>query len=123
MKYLNIFFALMFMAFAFLQVNDPDPVLWIIIYGAMAVVSVMAIFESYNRKVLIVLAVFFVGYCIFLLPGVSEWLRQNNLSVLFDEGMKMQHLYVEEAREFLGLVICLLVLATYIFRAFRQKVG
>jgi hypothetical protein len=121
MKYLNIFFALMFMAFAFLQVNDPDPALWIIIYGTMAVVSVMAIFESYNRKVLIVLAVFFVGYCIFLLPGVSEWLRQDNLSVLFDEGMKMQYLYVEEAREFLGLVICLLVLILYLFRAFRQK--
>src|SRR5688572_17646236 len=121
MKYLHILLAIMFMAFASLQVNDPDPVLWILIYGAMSVVCVMAIFEFYSRKLMVLLAVGFLVYCFFLWPGVSEWLSQDNKSVLFDDVMKMDHLYIEEAREFLGLVICLIVLTFYFFRSFRTK--
>lgn len=123
MKYLSIFFALMFLAFAALQVNDPDPILWILIYGIMAVVSVMAIFDFYNSKLLIGLAVLFLVYMVILFPGVAEWFRQDDKSVLFDDVMKMEHPYIEESREFLGLLICQLVLATYIFRAFRRKVA
>jgi hypothetical protein len=123
MKYLSIFFALMFMAFAALQVNDPDPVLWILIYGVMAVVSVMAIFDYYNKKLMIGLAVLFAVYMIILFPGVSEWLRQEDKSVLFDDVMKMEYAYIEESREFLGLLICVVVLTVYFFRAFRKKVA
>lgn len=123
MKYLSIFFALMFMAFAALQVNDPDPVLWILIYGVMAVVSVMAIFDYYNNKLMIGLAMLFAVYMIILFPGVSEWFRQDDKSVLFDEVMKMEYPYIEESREFLGLLICQLVLAVYLFKSFRQKVA
>jgi hypothetical protein len=35
--------------------------------------------------------------------------------------MKMEHLYIEESREFLGLVICLVVLAFYGILALRKK--
>jgi hypothetical protein len=121
MKYFSIFFALMFMAFAALQVNDPDPVLWILIYGVMAVVSVMAIFEYYNRKLITGLAVIFVVYMVILFPGVAEWFRQDDKSVLFDDVLKMEYPYIEESREFLGLLICLVVLAIYFFRSFRRK--
>lgn len=121
MKYLSIFFALMFMAFAALQVNDPDPILWILIYGVMAVVSVMAIFDYYNRKLMTGLTVLFAAYMIILFPGVSEWLQQDNKSALFDDVMKMEYPYIEESREFLGLLICLVVLALYFFRSFRVK--
>lgn len=123
MKYLSIFFALMFMAFAALQVNDPDPVLWILIYGVMAVVSVMAIFEFYARKLMMALAGLFLVYMIILFPGVAEWFRQDDRSVLFDDVMKMQYPYIEESREFLGLLICQVVLALCFFRSFRQKVA
>ncbi|HET9053955.1 MAG TPA: transmembrane 220 family protein [Cyclobacteriaceae bacterium] len=121
MKYLSIFFALMFMAFAALQVNDPDPVLWILIYGVMAVISVMAIFEFFNRKLLIGLAVLFVVYLVILFPGVAEWFRQEDKSVLFDDVMKMEYPYIEESREFIGLLICLVILTVYLFRSFRHK--
>ena len=122
MKYLSIFFAVMFIAFAALQVNDPDPVLWILIYGIMSVVSVMAIFEYYNRKLMIGLGILYIVYLVILFPGVSKWLQQDDKSVLFDDVMKMEHLYIEESREFLGLLICLLVLALYLFRSFCKKV-
>ena len=123
MKYLSIFFALMFIAFAAVQVNDPDPVLWILIYGVMAVVSVMGIFEYYNRWLMSGLSVLFVVFMIILFPGVAEWFQQDDKSVLFDDAMKMEYPYIEESREFLGLLICQTVLAVYFFRSFRQKVA
>lgn len=121
MKYLNIFFAIMFLAFAALQVNDPDPILWILIYGVMAVISVMAIFDFYNRWLIGGLALLFLGYMIVLFPGVSEWLRQPDKSVLFDDVLKMEFPYIEESREFLGLLINELVLVLCFFRSIRRK--
>lgn len=121
MRIINFLLAFMFLVFAFLQVNDPDPVLWILIYGAMSVVCVMAIFESYNRKLLVALMMLFSVYCYFLWPGVSEWLRQEDKSVLFDDVMKMEHLYIEESREFLGLIISMVVVLFYIVRSYRSR--
>lgn len=121
MRVINFLLALMFLVFAFLQVNDPDPALWILIYGAMSVVCMMAIFESYNRKLLVALIMLYSVYCYFLWPGISEWLRQVDKSVLFDDVMKMEHLYIEESREFLGLVISIVVVLIYTIRSYQSK--
>ena len=121
MKFLHGFLAVMFLAFAALQFNDPDPVLWIFIYGAMAVMCILAIFNIYNIIAIAVLEISYIVYCFFLWPGVAEWLDQENKSVLFDDVMKMEHPYIEESREFLGLVICLVVLAFYAFLAYRKN--
>src|SRR5688572_22217455 len=121
MKFLHSFLGLMFLAFAVLQFNDPDPILWILIYGVMAALCLMAIFKIYNKIVIGILAVTYIVYCFFLWPGVAEWLSQDNKGVLFDDVMKMEHPYIEESREFLGLIICLVVLAFYGFLSFRKK--
>ena len=121
MRFLYIFLAIMFVAFAALQINDPDPVLWILIYGAMVVVCVMAVFKVYNKRVLIILSVVFIVYCVVLWPGVAEWFQQEDKSVLFDDVMKMEYPYIEESREFLGLLICLVVLAFYLIRSYRKR--
>ena len=54
------------------------------------------------------------------MPGVLEWLKQDDKSMLFDDVAKMQYPYVEEAREFLGLLICIIVLIVFIIRARRK---
>jgi len=120
MRILNTLLALMFMAFAFVQVNDPDPILWILIYGAMAAISVMAIFEFYVSKLMLVLGVGYLAYSALLFPGMKVWYNSSDRALLFDDLAKMQFPYIEEAREFLGLMICLLVLAFYLFRS-RQR--
>jgi len=111
----------MFLGFASLQVNDPDPVVWILIYGAMAVVCVMAIFEVYNKILMAVLAIAYIVYCVILWPSVLIWLAQEDRGVLFSEVMRMKYPYIEESREFLGLVICLMVLAFCTIRSLRKK--
>lgn len=120
MRIVNFILAIMFLLFAFVQINDPDPVIWILIYGAMAVLCIMAIFEFYPTKFTIGLLVLYILYSIVYVPGVLEWLRQDNKAMLFDDVAKMQHPYVEEAREFLGLWICIIVLIVFVIRARRK---
>lgn len=117
MRIVNFILAVMFLTFAFVQVNDPDPVIWILIYGAMAVLSIMAIFEFYPKKFLIGLLVLYGIYSLVYIPGVLEWLKQDNKALLFDDIAKMQHPYIEESREFLGLIICISVLVFYLVRS------
>ncbi|MFZ6012410.1 MAG: transmembrane 220 family protein [Bacteroidota bacterium] len=120
MKIVNIVLAVMFLVFAFLQLNDPDPVVWILVYGAMAAVCIMAAFRYYSKKFLLSLLVLYVAYSIVFLPGVQEWMRQENKGVLFDDVMKMEHPYIEESREFLGLMICVAVLVVQLVRSRRS---
>jgi hypothetical protein len=113
----------MFVLFAFVQINDPDPLLWIAIYGVMAIVCVMAAFRYYIKPILWILLACFVVYMVILWPGLREWLQQDDKGVLFDEGLKMQFPYIEESREFLGLLICVIVLVATILRSRKATVS
>ena len=121
MKIVNLALAVMFLVFAFVQINDPDPLLWIGIYGAMAVICVLAAFRIYSRAVLLVLLALFLVYTYVLIPGIREWLSQDDRTVLLDDIAKMEHPYIEEAREFLGLVICMLVVGLQLAMSKRQR--
>ncbi len=120
MRILNFILAALFLLFAFVQINDPDPVLWILIYGAMSALSIMAIFKFYPRKVMIGLLVIFILYSFVYIPGVIEWLQQENKAALFDDVAKMQHPYIEESREFLGLIICIATLIFFLILSRNQ---
>ncbi len=123
MKVLNLVLAVLFLVFAFVQINDPDPVVWILIYGIMAVACVLAAFRYYYPVPLLVLLVVFVGYSFVFLSGVIEWFQSDDKSMLFDDLAKMQYPYIEESREYLGLLICILVLVMHLvsYRNIRKR--
>jgi hypothetical protein len=110
MKVVNFLLALLFLVFAFLQVNDPDPLLWILIYGNMAVLSILAMFKMHFKYWVLLSALFFIVYGSILAGGAWQWWQSPDKSLLFDDLAKMQNIYIEETREFLGLVICLAAL-------------
>ncbi len=110
----HLLLALMFLAFAALQINDPDPILWIIIYLAMTALCALAAFGKYYRVPMMALALGYLIYMIVLFPGVTDWFHSPDLSLLFDDIAKMQYPYIEESREFLGLLICEIVLIVYL---------
>jgi hypothetical protein len=111
MKVFNAIFAIVFLSFTALQFNDPDPYLWAPIYGAMVAVCVMAFRGKVYKNFLLTLALFYVVYLVILAPSAWTLLSSNDRSLVFDDIAKMQNIYVEETREFLGLIICLAVLA------------
>jgi hypothetical protein len=121
MKVVNLLLAVMFMAFAFLQLNDPDPVIWILIYGAMAVVCILAAFKTYYRPLILIMIVAYLGYSALYFRGVMEWFAKPDKAMLFDDVMKMKYPYIEESREFLGLMICVFVLAIHLLLSRRAK--
>lgn len=123
MKAANLLLAVMFLVFAFVQINDPDPVQWILIYGAMAVICILAAFRYFPRIFMIVMLLALTGYAVFFFKGILEWLRQDDKSVIFDDIAKMQHPYIEESREFLGLMICIIVLLIHLVLSWKHKSG
>lgn len=117
MKIVNLLLAVLFVVFAFLQINDPDPAIWILIYGAMAVMCVLAAFGYYYTKVLIAILVVFVAYSAMYWQSILRWLKADNKAMLFDDVAKMENLYIEESREFLGLFICIVVVIMHLAKA------
>lgn len=113
-KFLHWFLAVLFLVCAGLQYNDPDPYIWIPIYGSMMVLCVLATFDRFYVRINYVLMAIFLLYSLFYIPGVIEWLKSENPMELFSEIAKMNHLYIEESREFMGLMICVGVLVWYV---------
>jgi hypothetical protein len=113
MKVFNIIFILVFILFAAVQYNDPDPYLWIPIYLYPAVLCYLAIKQNYPR------IGYFIGFAIFGVyaiykmfdeNGVIDWIRYHQATSIAST-MKAEQPWVEETREFFGLVIILVVLA------------
>jgi len=118
---IHLLLALLFLGFAFVQVNDPDPILWVLIYGATSIACIMAAFRYYQKAFLIFLLLSFSIYLVFLFPGWKEWYLSSDRSLLFDDLAKMQYDYIEEAREFLGLLICIVCLIVFLIRSFSKR--
>jgi hypothetical protein len=105
-KILAIIFGLLFVLFAAFQYNDPDPELWIPIYGAAAVACLMAYTGMARWWFLAAMAVLYAVAAVYQWPPVFE-------GFLFSE-MGMRSMNIEMAREAGGLAVCamaMLVLA------------
>ena len=121
MKIFNGIFAVLFLGFAALQYNDPDALLWIVIYMAMVVVCVLAFRKQHHKMLSLILGLFYIGYSVLLAPALLTWWQSGDRALLFDDIAKMQYPYIEETREILGLLICLVVLAINYFYFERKK--
>jgi hypothetical protein len=117
-KIVDGFLALMFFVFGLVQYNDPDPGLWMLVYGAMCGVCIAATFNRFSLGLMIPMAGGYLILSALHVDGMLEWLKSPNRKMLFDDVAKMQYPYIEEAREFLGLLICVVVLL-YLF--YRQR--
>ena len=117
-RILDGFLALMFLVFALLQYNDPDPGMWMLVYGAMCFVCLASAFNRFSLGLMIPMAGGYLILSALHVDGMLEWLKSPNRKRLFDDVAKMQYPYIEEAREFLGLLICVVVLL-YVF--YRQR--
>ena len=111
LKYVSLVFSLIFIAFASLQYNDPDNLVWIVIYGIAAGISVLFFFNKMNKKILIItLIAYLIGF-VYLWPDTYE-------------GISLKNGYVpaiEEVRESFGLLICALSIGIYLISGSVKK--
>ncbi|GAB4037287.1 transmembrane 220 family protein [Spirosoma gilvum] len=112
-KTLAIIFGLLFILFAAFQYNDPDPEVWIPIYGVAAVACFMAYANLGRWWFFVVLAV------LFFVSAAYQWPPRFE-GFLFSE-VGMRSLNIEMAREAGGLAICGVVMLMFAFMT-RQTV-
>jgi Transmembrane family 220, helix len=104
---LNCIFCLSFVVFAYLNLNDVDPWLWVPIYLSAAICCGLAIFEMYYPSVYILLMAFYLiyaGILFFAKDGVRDWIFKYKKESLVQE-MQATKPYIEQTREFFGLLI------------------
>jgi hypothetical protein len=116
MKTFNIVLAVLFVLFAVVQYNDPDPYIWAPIYLFVAGICYYASKGKYFQKVLLIGGIPIFLYMISYIPDFVDWVNMGMPSIV--ETMKANRSYVELTREFGGLVICVAVL---VFQYFRGK--
>lgn len=106
-KALRILFFFLFTLFAYVQLNDVDPWLWVSGYMLIGLTSLLSLFITPKRFVFMGLFGIYGIWTITILPEFINWLSLGMPSIVGE--MKAESPYIEFAREFFGLLICGLV--------------
>lgn len=86
------------------QLNDPDPWAWIALYGLTAAACTFSAFRPLDRRLVLLGLVVILTWMAILAPAFMDWLEQGMPSI--GDEMKASHPYIEQVREFLGLLLC-----------------
>jgi hypothetical protein len=108
MKTINFIFAIIFLAFAFMQVDGTQPVAGILTFGTMAVICILAMFKVYSKGLLFAMLLSVVYYMSTVHTAAMEWVHSGAIG---------NH---EEALTFFQLAFAILVLVFQGFRSFRK---
>lgn len=119
MRYLNFTLAILFLFFAALQYNDSDPYIWIPIYGFAAWLCYMAYRGRNYKKGYFAGILICIAYALFLFlnkDGVLSWVRDHESENLV-QTMKATKPWIEQTREFGGLLMIILALGINYLKA------
>lgn len=113
-KIFSVIFTFLFLWAAYLQYNDPDPLLWYAIYGLAALASVLFLL---NRLPLVVVVGLAFGY---LMGSYVFWPEKYEGFAI--GGGDIDN--IEWARESVGLLINAMIMLFYAWQIrFRRKVS
>jgi hypothetical protein len=108
----NLVFTGLFLLFAALQYNDPDPWRWIPIYALAAWLCYRYATGGRPQQAALLVICFCIGYAAYLFmgtDGVMSWAREHDAENLV-QTMKATKPWIENTREFGGLLIIVVVL-------------
>jgi hypothetical protein len=123
LKALNIFFIILFVVSAALQYNDPDPYLWMPLYLYGALLCFLALRKKYKPLLYIIGLVIYSGYAMYLLldaNGLLSWINDHDAEDIF-QSMKATKPWIEETREFFGLILLIIALGINMIWIGRSK--
>ncbi|MEO0898457.1 MAG: transmembrane 220 family protein [Bacteroidota bacterium] len=107
-KVILILLAIVFGLFAYWQLNDSDPQLWVPIYGGVALILALKAFIKLPKIVTLLASVALVVGVGLYIPGAVEWYNEGMPSITGQ--MKAASPYIENMREGLGLLIAALAM-------------
>jgi len=124
MKIFNLVFCILFVFSAALQYNDPDPYVWIPLYMYGAVLCWLAFRGKYYSGAYLIGNIVYLAYAVYLFfttDGVLDWIEKHDAEGIA-KTMKATKPWIEDAREFFGLLILVAVLLiNYIYA--KKKVS
>jgi len=123
LKFFNIFFCIVFILFAAVQYNDPDPYIWMPIYLYAAILCWLAFRNQFFPAAYLLGIVVYAAYAVYKFldqNGVWDWMTKHDAANIAGT-MKAEKPWIEETREFFGLVILIVVLLVDYFYAKRKK--
>ena len=103
MKVVNITLSILFLLFAIVQYNDPDPWAWIGLYVYVALISAFAVFGKYNKWLMLAGLAVCVIWMLILVPDFINWVGMGMPTIT--GSMKAEAPHIELTREFLGLFV------------------
>lgn len=126
MRIFNLLFCLLFVLSAALQYNDPDPYIWVPIYGYGAVLCWLAFRNKYYPRAYlagITVYTIYAAYLFFTIDGVWDWITKHDAENIA-QTMKATRPWIEDTREFFGLMILIVVLTIdYFYQKKRVSRG
>jgi len=113
---------LVFLAFAVLQLNDPDSVYWVAVYGFIVVIVLLALLEKLPQVVLKGALIVYFLLLIYYSPALYSWVFKHHAANIA-KSMSTDTMYIEEAREFFGVLLCFMTIVfEYYFGKIPDKV-
>ena len=126
LKIFNIFFCIVFILFAAVQYNDPDPYIWMPVYLYTAIFCWLAFRNKYFPGAYLLGIAVYAAYAIYKFfdqNGVWDWMTKHHATNIAGT-MKAGKPWIEETREFFGLVILIAVLfIDYLYAKRKAKVN
>lgn len=109
-KSIAALFALTLLGFAAIQFNDPDPWVWIGFYGLCALVPLLILANLFIRPLFWLTLALCVIELLLSASGAYNYLLHIDQEPLM-QSMNPEKPYIEEAREFLGALIALILVS------------
>lgn len=95
------FFAVLFLFGALVQLNDPDPLVWLVVYLVAALVSIFAIRKPRHLLAPVLVFVVTVVWALTLVPVVIQHVPFTDMFGAWE----MKNEGIEKSREMYGLLI------------------
>ena len=105
-KIINFIICGIFLLFSYVQLNDPDPYVWVVVYSLVAVLFAASNFVRIPKRMIQVVILIFVLFAFYHVGHFYDWLLANDKSALFGD-MIYDKPYIEGAREFMGLLMAI----------------
>ena len=113
----NLVAALMFAASGAVQINDPDPLPWMAIYGGAAIIALLECTRRVRRVFPALLSVTALGWAATIAPRVIGRVPFAEMFGAFE----MKNVGVEESREMYGLLLVALWMAAIALAGWRRR--
>jgi len=117
-KVVDVILVILFVLFAIVQWNDPDSLLWILMYLAVAGVAAQPLIGKYYEKLTIGFLGVLVVSLLTYVPAVIDWFSDGMPTIT--GSMKASSKYIELVREFFGLLISIVAVGYYVWRGRRS---